>query len=80
MSRAEGGLREPASGQIGSFGRGQKLQTPVSPVFLCTLFPAFYFSEPHYLDTFLLNGLEINFCRKIMLVANSDLFKLECAL
>jgi len=30
----EGGLREPASGQIGSFGRGQKLQTPVSPVFL----------------------------------------------
>jgi len=41
----EGGLREPQSGQIGSFGRGQKLQTSVSPVFLCTLIPAFYFSE-----------------------------------
>ena len=43
----EGGLREPASGQIGSFGRGQKLQTPISPVFLCILIPAFYFAEPH---------------------------------
>ena len=46
----EGGLREPASGQICLFGRGQKLQTPVSSVFLCTLTPALYFFEPHMIQ------------------------------